>query len=250
MSLIKREIKGRYHGSLGGIFWSLLTPLLMLLVYTLVFGVIFKSRFIIDGNLEANFSLSIFIALITFTVFAECLSRSPTLITSHVNYVKKVVFPLELLPFIPLGASCFNALVSLCVWIGFYIFLLGLPSLTIFLLPVLLMPLIFLSLGTLWLFSSLGLYLRDIGQVISLLTTALMFLSAIFYPLSSIPEPYQVIIVLNPLALLIDQIRSLLIFGMVPNLMAFGTLFCVSFGYAWLGFFCFQRLRKGFIDVI
>lgn len=249
-SLIQREVMGRYQGSLGGIFWSLLTPILMLLVYTFVFGLVFKARFSGTGDLEANFGLALFIALIVFGIFSECLTKSASLIISNVNFVKKIVFPLELLPLITIGASFFHAAVSFVVWLCFYMIVMGTPGFTILLFPFLLIPIAAFSLGTLWLLSSLGVYLRDIDQFIGVFTTALMFLSAVFYPISSLPEAYQSWMHLNPFAVLIDQSRTLLIWGEIPDLFTYAKITIISLLYAWLGFVCFQKLRKGFADVI
>lgn len=250
MSLTKREILGRYKGSMGGILWSLINPILMLGVYTFVFGFIFKARFASLNQPDVNFPIALFIGLIIFGVFSDCLSRAPTLITAHANYVKKVVFPLELLPIITLCSSLFHAMISFFVWLVFYFIVIGVPNYTVFIFPFMLLPIIAFSLGSMWLFSALGVYLRDISQIIGFAVTALMFLSAIFYPISSLPDEYQIFMLFNPFAVIIDQSRSLLMFEQMPDPQMFSIISGVSFLYMCFGFFFFQKCRKGFADVI
>lgn len=250
ISLIKRDIIGRYQGSIGGVFWSLFNPILMLAIYTFVFGVIFKARFGSTEESDVNFSLALFIGLIIFGLLSECLVKSPTLIISHVNYVKKVVFPLELLTLVTFGASFFHAAISFLVWLIFYLIVVGTPNYTMLLFPFFMLPIYAFSLGSLWLFSALGVYLRDIGQLIALAITALLFLSAIFYPISSLPENFQLAMGYNPLAVLIDQSRALLMCGKIPDALGFLKITSISLLYMWFGLYCFQKFRKGFADVI
>lgn len=250
LSLTKREILGRYKGSIGGILWPFINPILMLGVYTFVFGFIFKARFSSSDHPDVNFPITLFIGMMIFSVFSECLSRAPTLIISHANYVKKVVFPLEVLPVVILCSALFHALVSFFVWLLFYFLVIGIPHYTVFIFPFMLLPIIAFSLGSMWLFSALGVYLRDISQIIGFAITALMFLSAIFYPISSLPDEYQLFMSFNPFAVIIDQSRSLLMFEQMPDIQIFSIISIVSFLYMFFGFFFFQKFRKGFADVI
>jgi len=249
-SLAKREVLGRYRGSMIGIFWSFLTPLLMLIVYTFVFGVIFKTRWGGGGDSKIEFALVLFAGLMVFNLFAECITRAPTLIISNVNYVKKIVFPLEILPWVSFLSAIFHMLVSLVVWLIFYLMMFGIPHLTLFWLPVVLIPLMLFVLGLSWTLASLGVYLRDIGQVIGVLTTVLMFLSPIFYPITSLPESYQSLFLLNPLTPIIEQTRDVIIFGKTPNGLGLILATLISTMIAWAGLFWFQKTRKGFADVI
>ena len=248
-ALIAREILGRYRGSTLGIFWSFVNPVFMLAVYTFVFSVIFKARWSNEGG-KAEFALVLFAGLLIFNLFAECLNRAPSLIIANISYVKKVVFPLEILPWISFGAALFHALVSLGVWLLFYLVIFGLPHITILFFPLLLLPLALLIMGVSWFFSSLGVYLRDTTQIIGVLTTVLMFLTPVFYPISAIPSRYHIFIYCNPLAFIVDQARNLLFFGKGLN---WGLFFLLTAGAAvifWLGFFWFQKTRKGFADVV
>lgn len=248
--LIKRDIIGRYRGSAFGMLWSFIYPVFMLAVYTFVFSIVFNARWHTDSGSKAEFALILYAGLLIFNLFAECISRAPMLVVSNVNYVKKVVFPLEILPWVSLGAALFHFLVSLVVWLLFYSALFGLPHITTLLMPFMALPLIFLTLGVSWLLASLGVYLRDIGQMVGILTTVLMFLSPIFYPVSAIPERYQAFIYLNPLTLNIEQARALLVSGQIPSLAIFGVQLVISVLIAWLGYAWFQKTRKGFADVL
>ncbi|MEA1922778.1 MAG: ABC transporter permease, partial [Pseudomonadota bacterium] len=176
-SLVHREIVGRYRGSVLGILWSFFNPVFMLAVYTFVFSIIFKARWSAGDESKAEFALVLFAGLIIFNLFAECINRAPTLILTHVNFVKKVVFPLEILPWIIFGAAFFHALVSFMVWLIFSFFVVGMPPGTIMFLPLLLVPLTFFVMGLSWLLASLGVFLRDIAQVVGIMTTTLMFLT-------------------------------------------------------------------------
>jgi len=250
LTLVKREVVGRYRGSILGILWSFFQPLFMLAIYSFVFSVVFKIRWGTESNSKIEFALVLFAGLVVFNFFAECINRSPVLILSNVNYVKKVVFPLEILPIVSLGSAFFHALVSLCVWLIFYLIFFGLPHSTVLLLPIVLLPLLFITIGLSWFFASLGVYLRDTSQVINILTTMLMFLSPIFYPLSAVPEKYRSYLLLNPLTPVIEQTRDVLMWGKTPNWLIFVIYFCTALFIAWLGFAWFQKTRKGFADVI
>lgn len=246
----KREVLGRYRGSTLGLFWSFFNPLLMLLVYTFVFSVVFKSRWSGGSESKTEFALVLFVGLIIFNLFAECINRAPTLILSNVNYVKKVVFPLEILPFVGLIAALYHALISLVVWLIAYIIFFGMPQPTALLLPLIVVPLCLLVMGLSWALVSLGVFLRDVSQFIGVATTILMFLSPIFYPISAIPESYRNFLYFNPITLVIELSRDVLYWGKLPDLEILSVYWLVTTSIAWLGFAWFQKTRKGFSDVL
>lgn len=250
-AMTKREIIGRYRGSFMGILWSFFNPVFMLVVYTFVFSVVFKARWGTGGSeSKTEFALILFAGLIVFNIFAECISRAPSLILSNVNYVKKVVFPLEILPWVSLGTVLFHALISVVVWLIAYIFFFGIPHLTILLLPLVLLPTLLLIMGLSWILASLGVYLRDVSQFISIVVTVLMFLSPIFYPVTAIPEKYRQFILLNPLASTIAQSREVLFYGVQPHWIHLLIYILLALVIAWAGFAWFQKTRKGFADVV
>lgn len=245
----KREVIGRYKGALMGLFWSFFNPLLMLIVYTFVFSVIFKSRWPgVTNNLE--FATILFAGLIVYSLFSECVSRAPSLILNNVNYVKKVIFPLDILPWVVLGVSLFHACISTIVLLGFILLLSGTMHWTAIFFPLIIFPLILLTMGISWALASLGTYVRDIGQGIGVVMLAMMFLSPIFYPATAFPESYKVFFYLNPLTFIIEQARGVLLLGIVPSWQGLGIYFVASLFIAWLGFAWFQKTRRGFADVI
>ena len=249
LQMTRREIVGRYKGSVIGLAWSFFNPLFMLVVYTFVFSVIFKSRWGSDES-RMLFAVVLFVGLIVLNLFSEVVNRAPTLILSNVNYVKKVVFPLEILPVIAMGAALFHALVSLGVLLLAFILFNGFVQWTVIFLPLILVPLIVLTLGISWVLAAIGVFLRDIGQTIAIVTTMLMFLSPVFYPVTAVPEGFRPFIMANPLTFIIEQAREVIIWGHHPNWLGLGLYTAVVVAIAWLGFALFQKMRKGFADVL
>lgn len=249
-SLIVREILGRYRGSALGVLWSLFNPILMLTVYTFVFSIVFKARWNPGSESRTEFALALFVGLIAFNLFAECMNRAPNLILENANYVKKVVFPLETLPIVNLGAAVFHAAVSLVVWAAFYLIAAGVPHATALWVPVVLLPLVLLAAGMSWALASLGVYLRDVGHVIGLVTTSLMFLSPVFYPASALPEALRPLFELNPLTSVIEMLRDSLMWGREPSPSRLAASVLVAAVVACLGFAWFQKTRRGFADVL
>lgn len=246
----KRDVITRYKGSYLGILWSFLTPLLMLTIYTFVFSEVFKAKWGVESGSKAEFALVLFCGLIAFNLFSECINRAPGLILNNVNYVKKVVFPLEILPVSLLGSALVQAAISLLILIVGLGALMGVFNWTMVFLPLVLTPLLLFILGLSWFFASLGVYLRDIGQFIGVLTQALMFMTPIFYPASSVPEKYRVVFFVNPIYYVVEDMRRIVIWGQMPDwnwlfVGMFIGLIVAIFGYMW-----FRKTRKGFADVI
>lgn len=246
-----REVVGRYKGSMFGLGWSFFNPLIMLAVYTFVFSVVFKARWgISTSESKTDFALVLFVGLIIHALFAEVLNRAPGLVLSNTNYVKKVVFPLEILTVVSFSAALFHALISVGVLLIAFALLNGFVNWTIIYTPITLFPLLPLTLGLGWLLASLGVYLRDIGQVIGAVTTMLFFLAPVFYPITALPEAFQAILYINPITLPIEQTRSVIVFGGSPDWIALSIYTVISAAVCWLGFWWFQKTRKGFADVI
>lgn len=250
IALARREIVGRYRGSMLGLFWSFVNPLLMLSVYTFVFSMVFKARWGGAPSSRFDFALTLFCGLIFFNLFAECATKAPNLILSNVNFVKKVIFPLEILPLVSYLSALFHAAISLGVLLIFLFILGPAPSWTILLLPLILVPFSLMILGFSWLLSSIGVYLRDIGQFIGMGMTVLMFMSPIFYPASALPERIRGYLFLNPLVFVIEEARKLLLQGQWPDWQGLfyysaASLLVFISGYSW-----FQKTRKGFADVL
>lgn len=250
IQMTKREIIGRYRGSMFGIAWSFFNPLIMLAVYTIVFSTVFQAKWGVGSDSKTEFALVLFVGMIVHGVLAESMNNSPSLILRNVSYVKKVVFPLETLPWVVMGSTLFHAFISLVVWVLFYAVVNHSMQWTVVFLPLVLFPLIFFSLGVSWMLASLGVYIRDIGQMTGILTTILLFMSPIFYPASRLPEPYQTIIYINPLTFVIEQARDVLMWGNMPNFTGMVIAYLIGLLVAWIGFAWFQKTRQGFADVL
>jgi lipopolysaccharide transport system permease protein len=250
-NLVEREVVGRYKGSMLGMFWSLVTPIIMLAVYTFVFSVVFKARWGAAGSdSKTEFALVLFAGLMVFNLFSECISKAPGLILANVNYVKKVVFPLEVLPWVSMGSALFQFTVSLGVWLLAYMLLFGIPHWQVVLIPLVLAPLVMFVMGLSWALASLGVFLRDVGQLVGVAITVLMFLTPIFYPASSLPPAYQPLMFLNPLTAPIEMVRDLMYWGKLLSFKLLALYAVSSTGVALLGFAWFQKTRKGFADVV
>ena len=248
--LTKREIVGRYRGSLLGMLWAFLYPMVMLAVYTMVFRGAFGMRWGREDESPLDFGLLLFSGLIIHALFAECIHRAPYLIVNHSNYVKKIVFPLEILAWSSLGAALFHATISALVLIVFYGFLHQSLHWTMLLVPVLLLPLALVTIGISWFLSSAGVFLRDLGHASGPVTTVMLFLSPVFYPASAFPESYRFLLYANPLTFLITQAQDVLIWGKAPSWGGIG-LYCVSsYLIAWAGLLWFQKTRKAFADAL
>ncbi|MBB5608033.1 MULTISPECIES: ABC transporter permease [unclassified Janthinobacterium] len=248
--LIQREVIGRYRGSVLGILWSFFNPVFMLTIYTFVFSVVFKARWNAGSDSKTEFALVLFAGLIIFNLFSECINRAPGLIMANANYVKKVVFPLEILPWVSAGSAFFHFIISLGVWLAAYALLFGVPHLTVLLLPLIVLPLMLFIMGLSWMLASLSVYLRDVGQFIGMVTTVLMFLTPIFYPVSSLPEKYRHLLLLNPLTPAVEMTRDILFWGKLPDFGMLSLYALATLMVAWLGFAWFQKTRKGFADVL
>lgn len=247
----RREIEGRYRGSFLGLFWSFVNPLVLLLIYTFVFGVVFKSRWpAARTDSLGEFAVIIFCGFTAFNVFGESMARAATLIVGVPNYVKKVVFPLEILPVSALGAALFHSAINLGILLVANLLLNRSFSWTLVLLPLVALPLIFLCLGLTWFLSSLGVFVRDINHVITLIVQVLFFTSAIFYSIDKIPEPYRTLIHLNPLTPIVENYRRVILWSMAPSwpglaLWLSSTAALMMLGYAW-----FMKTKKAFADVL
>lgn len=249
--MARREVVGRYKGSMLGLAWSFFTPILMLAVYTYVFSVIFKSKW--GGNehqSQTDYAMLLFTGMIIMNFFNDVINRAPQLILSNTNYVKKVVFPIEILPVISIYAALFHGLVSLVVLQLACIVFNHPIQWTLVFLPLILLPLVLLTAGFAWFLASLGVFLRDLGQTIAILTTMLTFLSPVFYPISAVPESFRVFMLMNPLTVIIEQAREVIIYGHVPDWSEWSISLATSVILAWVGFAWFQKTRQGFADVL
>lgn len=249
--MARRELVARYRGSFGGLLWAVITPIVMLGVYTFVFSVIFNARWGgVDDQNRAQFAVVLYAGLLIHGLLAETLNAAPNLIAANTNYVKKVVFPLEVLPAVSLCTAFFQFLIGVAVLLVAGWLFNGVVPITAPLVVLVLIPLVLLTLGVAWFLAALGVYVRDVGQVTLVGTTILLFVSPVFFPVTAVPAAFRAIIYVNPLTFLIEQGRNVLIWGRapdVPGLLAFSV---GAFALAWLGYAWFQATRKGFADVL
>ncbi|CAK6695991.1 ABC transporter permease [Synechococcus sp. CBW1107] len=249
--LVEREIAGRYRGSVLGWGWSLLTPLLMLAVYTFVFSQVFQARWVdLEEAGPLGFAINLFAGLIVFNLFSECVSQAPTLILNNANYVTKVIFPLDILGVVSVAAACFHAFTSLVILMIFQLLAQGAVPITLLWLPLVWIPLVGGCLALSWVLSALGVFLRDIGQVVGIVLNMMMFLSAVFYPLSALPERWQPILKINPLVVIIEQTRRVAVAGESPSAIYLLAGSAIALLFCELSHRAFQKARRGFADVL
>lgn len=249
LALTRREVEARYRESMLGRLWIIASPILLLLIYTFVFGVVLKSRWGSDQD-TYSFALTLFAGLLLNGILSEGLSRAPGIISANVNYVKKLVFPLEILPVTPVLAAFVNAVLGYLMLIGFLMAKGSVPGWSVLLLPLLLVPFLLCVTGLAWFLAGLGVYVRDIGQFVQFFLILLLFISPVFYPLSSLPSSVQPYLYLNPLTIPVEVVRAVLFGSKVPGVgvMAFYCLMSAlafASGFAW-----FRRVQDGFADVL
>lgn len=249
-ALLKRDILGRYRGSAMGLFWSALNPLLMLAVYTVFFGDVFVSKWGNPKGDRGDFALILFVGLLLHGFLAECISRAPTLVVGNPNYVTKVVFPLDALPVVTVGVAAFHFAIGILIWSIWYLLANHAFHATAPLLIIVFAPLALMALGVAWILASLGVYLRDVGQIVPFINAVLLFASPVFYPVSALPAQYAAIVRLGPLTLPIEGARDVLVFGTMPDWGAYGVYTAVALLVAYVGYLWFYGTRKGFADVL
>jgi lipopolysaccharide transport system permease protein len=250
VALTRREIESRHKGTFGGLYWYAIQNVVLVAIYSTVFGSVFRTRWSEEGLGEADFTIALFIGLTIFNLVAETMNRAPASIVQNANLVKKVVFPLQVLPVVTVGASLFNFVIAVAIMVVAAL-LLSVPlSWKGLWLPVIVLPVPLLALGLSWGLAALGVYMRDIGQVIGLTTTAMMFLSPLFYPASSVPKHLAPVLLANPITIPLEQARAVLLFGRDPDPVALGLYWIAAVAVALLGYWFFQRTRRGFADVL
>lgn len=245
-----RDIASRYKGSFLGVLWSLILPLLTVALYTFLFSYVFNARWGEQNAGLSNYALILFAGLILHAFLAEVLTRSSSVVRAQSNLVKKVVFPLHALPAVVVFSVAFQMMVSLCVLLVLQLVIVGQITMSVLTLPFLLIPLILIGLGCAWLLGALGVFLQDLAQIIGLISTALMFTAPILYPIQALPEFIQPWLFFNPLTFLVGQLRTVLLFGGMPDWYGLFIYFMFSIFVFVLGWWVFDRTKKGFADVL
>ncbi len=250
--LTKRELRQRYRGSFLGLLWPVIVPLVMLAIYTFVFGYVFKASWQTNDQPTSpiDYALILFTGLTAFNVFSEVVNRSSTLIVSIPNYVKKVVFPLEIYPVVIVSAAITISLVNIVLLLIGNFLLTHTFSKTIFLLPLAYLPLIFLCLGLGWILASLGVFIRDLAQAMPVITSMVFFISPIVYSFEAVPAPFKVILRLNPLTVIVEGFRQVVLWGGPLPWFGWGIWTVLTLVLAYVGYLWFMGTKKGFSDVI
>jgi lipopolysaccharide transport system permease protein len=249
--LVRKNVATIYQGSVVGVAWLLLRPLLTLAIFGFCFGVVFQGRFFRQthgGPLE--FAMVLFVGLTIFSALSEMLAVAPSLVTGNANFVKRVVFPLDLLVPAQLGSALVQMTMSAIVFLAVRVFLdppLGWAALSV---PILILPYLMLTLGLAWFLASLGVFVRDLQQVVPLAITGLMFLSPLFYPVSAVPPVLRSTIYLNPLTFIVESARNALFRNEWPDPIGFLVYFVMAGCVMWLGWAWFEKTKKGFADVL
>lgn len=248
--LVLREVYGRYQGTHLDFLWVILEPLLMLAVYTFVFRVIFNRHWYSEDESTLEFSVILFSGLLIFNLFRETINGAPRLILRNTNYVKKIVFPLEVLPLVSVLSGLYHLVINFIILIVMYVILYGMPHLVVLYVPLIIFPYVLILLGASLFLASIGVFFRDIAQIIGMVVMATLFLSAIFYPIESVPEKYQLWFHLNPVAFTAEQFREIIIWGRPPQWFWLIIYYPVSIMISWIGLVWFQKTRRGFADVL
>jgi lipopolysaccharide transport system permease protein len=248
--IARRDVSKRYRGSFVGLFWTFFNPMLMLVIYTFVFGVIFKGRWNDRVTGHFQYAIVLFAGLNINAVFSECANRATTLIEENANYVKRVMFPLETLSWSTLGAALFHLFISTIALLTLSLIINQHIPWTVIFFPIVVACFLPFMAGVIWLLASLAVYFRDIRQVVSLITVALMFLAPILYPKEMIPEAYRYLLYLNPLTVIAEASQNVLLWGKPPIWLHLAIYTVVSCLFAWMAFAWFEQTKKGFADVL
>lgn len=245
-----RDFSVRYKNGILGIAWALLNPLMMLTLYSFVFVFVFKMRWGSGPEAKGNFVILLFTGLIVHGFFAEFITRAPYLITGSVSYVKKVVFPLELLPLVPLLSAFINFLIGMVLVSLLLFYLQGSIPLTIVFLPFILLPYTLMVLGLSYFLAATGVFVRDLTHVVGIVATVAMFASPVLFPLENVPERFRIYLYANPLTLIVEQLRDVSILGNMPDWWSLIMYTVAAAAVFVAGFSWFQTTRKGFADVL
>ncbi len=248
--LVKKDIQQKYQGSVLGVLWTFIVPILMLVIYTFIFSEVFQAKWDIDTSDKYQFAMVLFCGLCAFNLVGEVMNRSTVLIASNTNYVKKVIFPLEMLPVVITLSSLFTCVISFVILIAAKLILYHNVSKTLYMIFPMFIPLVILAVGLSLLISAISVYLKDVGNAISVIVTILMYLSPVFFPLSAVPENFRGICEINPMTYIIENFRNVVLYGEMINWKYYGISCLVAIAFYLIGKTVFMRAKEGFADVL
>ncbi len=249
-SMVRRDILGRYRGSLGGWFWTVLNPLLLMATYFFVFGVVMQTKVSEDKGPGA-FALYLIAGMLPWLAFSEAIGRAPSNMWENRQFIKKLRFPVETLPVNIMLSGLTSEVFGLAIYLSGLLLLRGghLP-LTVLWLPVLVLPQMLLTAGLCWLLAALGVFIRDLAQVIGFVLTLWFFLTPICYSEAGLPEPARSILAANPIYVLVHGYRTIFLAGHQPDWSPLWKLYVLSAAVFFLGHALFYKLRKSFADIV
>ncbi|TGL90223.1 ABC transporter permease [Leptospira congkakensis] len=250
IQMTRREILIRYKGSFLGLIWAIVNPMIMLGIYTLIFGVIFRADWGGRMGNNSDFAFTLFVGLTVYQLFSEALIKSPMLIVNNANFVKKVIFPLEILPFVSLLASLFQMFINLLILIGYLVFFKKVFFVSMIFFPIIIIPHILFTLGVSYFFSSISVFIRDANQIVTYIATLVLYVTPIFYPLSAVPEKLRYLTLLNPISYVVEEARNSVVFGLTPQFLPLAVYAVISVIILALGYYFFQRTKPLFADVL
>ena len=247
----RRNVESRYRGSLLGLLWSFIQPLMMLFIYTFVFSIVFKAKWNLAGDgAPGVFPVVMFSGMAMYNIFQESIILNCSVITGNQNLVKKVIFPLDILPVANMGATAVLGMAWLALLVIGVLIVFGHVCWTLVLTPLVYLPLLMITLGVSYFVASLGVYMRDMQYIVGIILQVLFFMTPVFYPIENVPEQFQPILLLNPLSPILEQGRQVMIFGQVPDVWVWLRSFAIAYLVLHFGYVWFRTTKKGFADVL
>jgi lipopolysaccharide transport system permease protein len=254
-----REVIERHKGAYLGVAWNIVNPLITLAIYTFVFGYVFQQRWkeaapggeggaVGAGGMTVAFVLPFFVGHAVFHFFSECMNRAPSVVAARPNLVRKVVFPVEILPVVSVVSAAVYPLVCVPCFLIAQLVLTGRLQATALLLPAVVAPLVFLCMAMSWVLAAVGVFVRDVRHMVVVLTQLIMFLTPVFYSVDRIPAAWRWVYGLNPLAIVIENARNVLLWGKMPNWIELGVLTAISLVATQVAYAIFMHMRRGFAD--
>lgn len=251
MQMLRRDIQQRYRGSQLGFIWAFIYPIMMLVVYTFVFGMVMKVKWGVEGQDNIEFGIILFAGLLLHSFLAEVLIGAVGMISGNNQFVKKVVFPLEVLNVVSVANAFFHMLLGLLILLTIFVISGGTLHWTLVLVPIVILPFACFLMGMSWFISVMGVYVKDLSQVMGVIVTILLFLGPIVYPFSAVPDSIKTYVLwLNPLTIVVEQFRAVVLFGELPNWELLGIYSVFAILMLFVGAWFFQKTRAGFADVI
>lgn len=247
-NLSKRDIESKYKGTNLGIIWALLNPIIMLSIYSFIFGFVFKAKW--GVNTDGNYTLIMFTGLLVHAFMAECIGKATTIYVNNVSYVKKVLFPLEALCWVTVLGALFQLVMGCVVYAVFCVISHQSVGFLALLFPIILAPLIFIAYSISLFLSSLGVYVRDMGQIIAVFIAIMLFMSPVFYPITAVPPEYRLFIYLNPITFIVESLRSVILFNKMFDLKGYLIYWGISIVMYFAAVSWFNKVKKGFSDVL